>query len=620
MSTSVSSAQQKAIDQTARQAEQSVIKKHDEMAEIGQVVPDGFTSLGVPYELDDTLYRTRNWMVSPAVFKGKKFPRFGLMSLTLAGTPCHLYDNEVMNGITTTAFTDGISVYIHAGFWEMLLKEQEESNGQRKGPVQIIMHELMHKILRHVDRHMKYERGLANRAQDKIINTRIQRGFPELDPWADTLRETGLGFGQGDKEKYPLMTEEAAMLEIMAARKKAIKAPKKSKDEGESGKSGGNPGAGGGSGAGSGSGDDDMDEPRQPGDSSPSDEEDWDDNDPSDGSERDGRFGAEDDEHTITPEELSRRMKAGGMDESMRRLKIPDPSDQAAHDRLKKNADMQRVDAISRAMQDMERNGGEYPGADIVTYCSDMLRAETRGKLRWRLEFRAAVMNAKRESKYVEDDEPNEIYHVDEISEILGQPLYTGVYVQHSKASVVLFMIDVSGSMGNPDVRAALTEAFALKRAANSFTDTASEVLILQCDTHIKDNHLIELNESNQERLFKEGIQRQAMGGTNLEQCLIEAMNLKKVKGKDVRAVVFVTDSYDVAPKRANLPAQVKNSAIIYAIVPSAGMERAEAFAKELDHGRVAYIDDGVEVDLTEGYLKKMDASPRNQKNRRRMS
>lgn len=603
---------EEAQKQLTKKAEASLGKLNEEKKKIGQVVPEGYTSLGVPYELDDTLYQARNWMCEPTLLKGRKVPRFGLMSLMLVSTPCHLYDNPVMNKITKTAFTDGINIYIHADFWRKLLDEQLQSDGKKKGPVQIIMHELMHKILRHVQRHMKYQRWLANAAQDKVINTRISLAFPELDPWADTLRETGLGFGRGDREKYGLgnMTEEAVMLEMLAARPKEIKQSKSSKKGNQpgSGSGGGAPGPGqsGGSGSGPASDEEDFDADET---DNTNDAE----GGASDDSDLDERFGGKDDEHTVTPEDLARRMKEGGMDESMRRLKIPDPDDKVAHDRQKNNADLQRVDAIGRAAQEMERNGGVYPGADIVTYCSDMLRAEARGKLRWRLEWRDAILNAKREMKYVEDDEPNEIYHVDEISEILGQPVYTGVRIPHSRASIVLFLFDVSGSMDNSSVQEGLTEALALKRAVNSFSDTASEVLLLQCDTHVKGNHLIEINESNKETIFKKGIQRLAQGGTNLAQSLCEAMELKQVKDKDVRAIVFITDSYDNPPKLSQLPERARKATIVYTIVSSTGMDRTEEFAKGLDHGRVVMIEDQTEVDLTEGYLERMAASPRAQ-------
>jgi len=579
------------------QAAQALSDHRAAIEEIGGEVDETqFTSLGAPYDMDDHLYATRSWMTDYAMYNGRKLPRFGLLSHMLISTPVHLYDNPVMNNITKTGFTDGVNIFINVDFYDKLLQEEQASNGSMKGPVLMIMHEMMHKMCRHVSRHAKYNRRVANLAEDLSINTRLQKAYPDMK-WPLTLSETGVGFGTGEKEKYAAMSEEAIILELLGQRKKKLKEIK------PPGKDKGQPGDG------SGGGDPDDAEPSEMGAGQGGGEE---------ADDLDDRFGGKDDEHTISQEELAQRMKDGGMEESMKRISMPDPGDKEALDRAQKNADLQRVDAINRAVQEMEESKGQYPGADIVSYCADMLRAEAKGKLRWRLEFRAAVMNARRESVFVEDDDPADIFHVDDVTEILGDPLYMGTYIQRSKASVVLFMIDVSGSMGNPDVRVALTEAFALKRAANNFTDTASEVLVLQCDTHVKENHLIELNEGNVEKFFKQGIQRVAMGGTDLGGSLREAMKLRQVRDKEVRAVIFVTDSYDAAPKWKDLGIKDRKTAIIYAIVPSAGIDRAEAFSRELDHGRVVYIDDQAEVDLTENFMKTMAQSPKAQSAKRR--
>jgi hypothetical protein len=325
---------------------------------------------------------------------------------------------------------------------------------------------------------------------------------------------------------------------------------------------------------------------------------------------RPDRFGDIGDNHHVNPQELLQKLKDAGMDETMRRLGLPDPDDQEAVERLKNDAENLRVEAISKAADQMAKAKGQYPGADIVSYASDMIRAQVRGRMRWKLAFRSAFYNSALKTRFSDDDDPDDIFHVDEVTKILGSNLFIGSDVPDSPESIVIGIIDISGSMGNPDVVDGATELFSLQRSSSGFSDSASEVLIVMGDTQLRGD-VIPLNEQTFNKLAKEGFQRPTAGGTDLGQLMRSTLALPQVKEKNVRAIVFITDTYDRAPKFEEIGLKDRSTAIVYAIVPSAGAGNADAFALETnDYARTVIIDDNVQVDLTENFRERMAALP----------
>lgn len=571
-----------------------------------QVVPEGFTSLGASFEIDDYVHKKVKWMAEHKDFGGMAMPRFGLMSLMLATTPIHAYDNPVMNKICRTGFTDGIRVFMHTSMLEKIWDEEEESKGTIKGFIPFSMHEMIHKMRRHPERHARLDPVLRNIAEDLNIQATIIESFPEIE-WPVCLRETGVGFGPGESAKYITMSEEAIYFELLQKRSKELKPPPgQGKGKGSDGP-GNSPGQGGGPSSRNNS-------PGQPGEGG--------DGDPTDGEAGD-QFGAPGDMHTITPEELIKALEEGGMDETMRRLNMPASSDKEAIETLKNLSDMGRVEAINKAyrqMKDAEEKGHQYPGSQMVHAAAEMLTTQAKPKMTYKLAMRDLCIQSGTKDVYVEDDEPDDIYYVESVTAMMGgNPVYQGVNIPMKQECAVLVIFDASGSVDNANFKEGLAEVFGLKKTANNFGDTATEVIVVMGDTELTEGVQI-LNEDNYEKVIRDGIAREAFGGTDLTKVINQALDLGVFKDKKIQGVIMFTDSFDTPPKRYNINLP-DGTAFVFAVFSTTGTGDVEKFAAgTADWARTVQVDDGVEVDLSNTFMDTMDASPAQQRRRPRMN
>ncbi len=302
------------------------------------------------------------------------------------------------------------------------------------------------------------------------------------------------------------------------------------------------------------------------------------------------------------------------MDETLKRLNLPDADDEEAIEKMNQRADLSRVEAVSKAVNQMERiesKGGKYPGSHLVDYANKMIRAESKGRMQWKLAFQEAMYGGGMKTRFTEDDEPADIYYIDEVTEMFGNPVFMGIDVPDDPQSVVVVVIDTSGSVDDGDFKIAVEEIMSLKRSANAFSDSASEVLVVCGDTTMREG-VQQINEDNYEAIMRDGVKRAGYGGTNLALVLRQALELDEIKEKQVRGVIMLTDSYDTPPKYDQLGLdEHPGTAIIYGIFPSTGSGDAERFAEAVsDYARVVMIEEGAEVHMTEDFKERMTVSP----------
>lgn len=599
-----------------------------------QVVPEGYTSLGAPYEIDDYIQKNIKWMAGHKDLGGHSVPRFGLMSLMCTTTPVVPYDNPVMNKICRTAFTDGIRTYMHTSLVQKIWDEDVASGGTVRGIIPLNMHESIHKLRRHVDVHAHLDPVDRNKAQDYNINATIIESFPEME-WPVCLREMGLGFGPGESAKYFNRSEISIYFELRQERRKALE---KAKPPGGSGGQN-DPDGGGDSGQGQGGQGNQKKKPQREGPG----------NDPGQGGgssdqgqgqkqkgrpgpgqpgggdgeeeEASDQFGADGDQHTIDPRELIRRLEEAGMDETMRRLNMPSSKDEEGIQTLKDLADMGRIEAINKAarqMKDAEEKGYKYPGAAMVHGALDTLTTQAKPKMTYKMQMREAFLQSGTKQVFVEDDEPDDIYYVDKVTKMLGgRPLYHGVHIDVKPESAVIVVFDASGSVTNENFKEGLAEVWAMKRCANNFGDTATKVIVVMGDTELADG-FVELNEENWEQVIKEGVQRKCMGGTNMIKVLNQTLHHETVKGLKIQSVVMFTDSFVEPPPRESIDLS-GDPFILFAIFSTTGTGDVEKWAKATsNYARTVRVDEGVEVDLSETYMDSMEASPVQQQQRKR--
>jgi hypothetical protein len=103
---------------------------------------------------------------SPVILKnGITAPRFGVLTLLAITTPIYVYDHPAFKEIANTAFTDGHNVFVDADFMRKLKQQEDDSGGKKSGVLWELLHELMHKLLCHVDRLKSFPPKIAKIAE-----------------------------------------------------------------------------------------------------------------------------------------------------------------------------------------------------------------------------------------------------------------------------------------------------------------------------------------------------------------------------------------------------------------------------------------------------------------------
>lgn len=586
-------------------------------------------SLKAPYWMEVELENVKEYMCNDAYVDGIMLPRFGVLSLLLRSTPCFVYGHPALKKLCQTAFTDGLHVFISDTLFQNLYEEEEASKGKQEGLVPLMMHELMHKLFNHVGRLNAFPPDIANIATDLSINTRLREGFPDIE-WVPTLREGGLGFKEGDKEKYLGLSEESIARDLMQQRLAQQRKQQQQQGGGKGQKGQPQPGQGqpgqpqqgqGQSGQPQqgqgqkgqpqqGQSQGGQSDPNGGGQPDPNGQNGQGGNDPSD------VFGGDGDNHMVDLEDLIKTMEeAGDLQGALEKLGLPPSSEVEKIGQLQEEADMRRVEAVERAASQMSQNGGKYPGSHIVDCAADVVRGFTRGKLTWRLLIQEALLGEGMRYKG-SMEEPSSLYYSTEAAELLGIEPYLPVELPFKPQSTVLCLIDTSGSVNDADIKAFLSEIFELKTASNGFSDGASEVIILSADTVLR-GEPIEITDTNAEELMQKGVKVFGRGGTDLGHSLAQAVKLPLFQDKNIRSVVYFTDLFDTPPQYKDLGLPHDDVSVVYIAAPSTHSQHVAEFAKAVaNYARVAEINEGTEVDLSENSMD-MPVDPTSSNKRR---
>lgn len=577
-------------------------------------------SLQAPWWMEVALDEAKVSMAMDVIIDGMLVPRYGVLSLLARSTPFFVYGHPALKKLCKTAFTDGLHVFVSDTLFEKLIQEEDKANGTEEGLVPLMMHELMHKLFNHTKRLRAFPSDVANIATDLSINTRLQKGFPEIK-WVPSLRETGLGFAPGEMERYLELSEESIARDIMQERLKNPPQKPKPGDQPGDQKGQGSPQPGQGKAPGQqgspGSGQPGQGQagPPQPGQSgkpqpgqgqsgAPGGDEAAGGSEPADG------FGEEGDNHLIDLPTLIKVLEEAGLTEALAKMGLPSSDDVEGIGAVEDEATMRQVEAVQKAASQLAQMGnGKYPGAHIVDCAADMVRGFTKGKLSWRLALRELIFGDgdKHRSSM---EEPSSVYYVDEVTGTLGTELYLPVELPFKSQETVLVLVDTSGSVSEADLRAFYSEIFELKTASQGFGDSASEVIVLSADTVLR-GEPIEITDANVDELLQTGIKAHGRGGTDLGHSLAQAVNLPMMKEKNIKAVIYMTDLYDRIPQYKDLGLKTDDVTIVYVAAPTTGSQHVAEFAKGVEsYARVVEIEEGLEVDLSETSMDMPVVSP----------
>lgn len=630
------------------------------------VEDDELSSLGSPLWMEMDLERIIDWMVSETVFTRRDpvtgnevsyiAPRFGVYSTLLANVPCYLYgDPELVNRWGNTAFTDGLHIFIHTGFYQQLVNDEDESQGRERGVVILLLHELSHILNEDVYRLTNYSRKIANIAQDYIHNTTMILGFPDLK-FARSLIEYGVGFAPGDIEKYPYLSQEIVAEELfnkerkeeeeespppLAAGNKSQKnnAPNNkdekeeensSSDDGENedkdnnkkdkssnkGKSSKNKSSEDkkndtnkkSSGEESSDGSDDSDDGEEEGDES-GDEGSSTSNESESGKgkskkskeniDKNGRikFGSEDDDHHHTLEEVIKALEDMKLEGVMEKLNLPKSTDkEAIKEKQNMGIDIKNQSIIEADNKRHELSMPGFPGEHMLNCAMERIKSVKKGKLTWKMKVIDEIWGTGLNFKY-NNDIIGDIYFVDEMIDVIGMNLYVGQITPFKSNNVVAVIIDTSMSVGQKDLEDIIPEIIEMKVAAESGSG-AYEVLVFSADTVLR-GVPIEITSDNVHEFLEGGLQIFGRGGTNLTTAINQTVKSEVFKDKKIKSLIYFTDLGDYAPQYKDLELDPDTS-VTYIAVPSIQKSLVEHFAEQVkDYAEVIKIREDQEVDLS---------------------
>ncbi len=568
----------------------------------------------------------------------KLVPRFGALSLLAGSTGFFVYDHPDMVKDFPTAFACGDYVFFNADF---LRKLKEDSN---ESAAFVALHELMHVNLLHALRLRDINHKIANMAMDYMINTRIRTAFESssdakvyrdslvekgsaAEPVAilrfgDTVR-TGLGFKDGDLQKYGRLSEEeiAKLLRVDLAdqiremlKKGELKLGdgsngmpidldelaeidpdlakelrEKLEKEGGGKPSPGNGGKpsqqGGSSGSGSGSASPSGSGVQQVGPSSGTRGGSQEGN-PNPDWKKPGSMGQTD--KVLTEDELRKvldNLGIEGVADKLGLAKTIEESDKRSENRAIKAKSM--ADQSARLNKDA---GVKVAGGHIDSMMLEVLGDIARPKMSYKVALHHTICGSGKLTQFT-DDSAAPIFYVDPSDMGLSSEVYVGSHIPYQRQGDVLVLIDTSGSMGTMDLKSAVAEISGLAKEEHDDI----RVILCWCDTVIRAVEV--LGERDIENKTEWG--DPGRGGTDMSTCIKQAMELplvsKSMNSGRLAGLLYYTDLGDTPPRREDMPKKMPPICYIATDTASGVTQFRRAVG---GYAQVVEIDPGLKVDL----------------------
>lgn len=546
-------------------------------------------SLGCPLWVEEDLENIIEWMCedvylyksvsSPSVsyFKDeisdserKVFPRFGVYSLILQKTPVFVFDNPILEkSLGKTACTDGINIFINLKFYQKLYDEEAalDPKEQRYGIIPLILHEVNHILENDVNRLHYVSPEIANITADLYGNAYLKKSFPFIK-WLPYLMDHGYGLKEGDVH-YASKTSEEILIEVENKLFKGI-SPKLSAKEKqaiysehllleERGRSIDNINA------------DSLENQME-----------------------------SKEYHVVSSRQIIDALKEAGLDHIAEKLGIEDLSDEKLKDIVNKTI-LESLNDIKDIQNKINLTNENMPTGKAVKEASERIKLRNKTMLTWKQMFISAVYGNGNVEAY-NNDMPNDLFYVDEVTEILGFNLYEGMYLKQKNENAVLVILDTSGSMENKDLSLAITEIMNIKYSTQN-SEEASEVILVFADASVKENKVIVIDENNyQQILSQNSVEIIGRGGTNLTAAINQSFDIREVKEKEISSVIVFTDLLDKAPLKNEInfdKLKTKKTSFNYINVKNTS-SMSERFKKEVsDYANVYSLKEEQVVDLS---------------------
>ena len=557
-------------------------------------------------DMADLMIEVRRYLTGTKIEGSMTVPRFGLLSIKAETTPIYVYDHPALMKITNTAFTDGVHIFVAAPFMRKLEQESVESKGAEYGIEPLIMHELMHMLLGHIGRLKNFPHDVANRAEDLVINSKLQLAFPAMK-WTKTISEVGLGFKSSEAEKYAVLAEETVARMLMEERERQKEKEEKNKQQGGGGQGQQQPGQNGQQ-QGQGGGGQGQSKPQngkgQKGSGQGGGKKEQ-------GSQGDGSGGQGEpdpngengwsDIHHVPLEDLIQTLEENGLTGIMNALELPSSDSVEEIAKIQEGVLSKDVEAVSKAELGRMQAGDKYPGGHIIDAAAERIKGLSVGKLEWKLGVRDEVFGGGMRFNFSEEA-PDPMFYIPGEEMGLSDPVWLGCQLPHSPEDVVIVVCDTSGSVSPELLREFASEILTLKKGASSISDTASEIILLSADTALRGEATV-ITEDNMEEMLTQGVNFYGRGGTDIAKCLHDTMGLDIVKNKKIRSFIYMTDGYDERPPKSVFQPYLDKGIRFAFVIDSKSTLIQEWVRDTSEYARVYPIAPGYTVDLTENQM-----------------
>lgn len=303
--------------------------------------------------------------------------------------------------------------------------------------------------------------------------------------------------------------------------------------------------------------------------------------------------------HSVNPLDLHDDLKKAGLDNVIQKAGVAKNEKDAANQAARAQAGV--IDDTAQEIEQTQ-SSGFAPGKALTDGINQRIKRLNEPKLNFTGELRQVSEEIGNGNTLVENDYPNELYSLD--GDMLGLegglPIYEEQLVASKKHSVLMVLVDTSGSVDDGMLKRFLSEVIGM---AEYLEGSDGRIILCPADTVIRDNTITEITPQTALKQAKEGLLIGGRGGTSFENALIQTGEMIKKQFDDnpateesVDALFYYTDGYDCAPKHKphdSLPDTM------YFITDN--IAQADSLRESVNnYALVAHIDDGVEIDLEE--------------------
>jgi hypothetical protein len=206
----------------------------------------------------------------------------------------------------------------------------------------------------------------------------------------------------------------------------------------------------------------------------------------------------------------------------------------------------------------MQRYGDRYPGRHVDSYAVEILDELSEPKIEWIASIADLLAGSGTEMTH-SDDYPSNLFYVDPQDMGLPNEIYLGSHIPAQADSLVLNIIDTSGSVDKELLKRYLAEVLgSLERGRG-----IGSVLMFWADTIVRGKPLRITRETAPD--FLRHIEVRGRGGTDFAIPINEALAHPDIQPEisRIRALLYFTDLGASPPVRSQLPARLPPMAFI---------------------------------------------------------